>query len=312
MICCARDGVLTFAARAELLVLDVDGVLLDARPSFHLAARETAHWAASRALGRDAGALPTDGDVHAFKEAGGWNDDFDLAAGLAWAMILRELRHLPAEATARRSAGGLPTLLEMAHALAAPDVIQKVRVPEVRERAAARYAGRAHCEELYGIDPARFPDLPEDGLFALEAELASASLLHSCGLALALFTGRSRAETRLAVERFQLAIPDERRIVDDGTVSRKPAPDGLLRLATQLQRGPLVYVGDSVDDAQAVVGYREVAARRPLPEIVFVRVLESESVPTTEWMLTNGVDVAVSGLDEFLRALPPRHRREDE
>ncbi len=303
MISFTRESVLVAAARAHLLVLDIDGVLLDARPSFYRAARETALWAAARALGKEAGALPAQDDVRAFKDVGGWNDDFDLAAGLAWAVVLRETRHMPIASTARRSAGGLPTLFEAVHALVPPATIAAMRSPEVRQRSAARYAGRAHCAELYGIDPERFPDLPEEGLFADERQLASASLLRSCALDLALFTGRNRAETRLALERYGLAVPEERCVVDDGVLPRKPAPDGLLHLARYASSGPLIYVGDAVDDQNSVLAYRALAAERPLPEIIFVRVTDG-AAPSNEWMADHGVDVTVDGLDAWLEALP--------
>lgn len=311
----ARAGVLERAARPALLVLDVDGVLLDPRPSFYAAARETASWAAARALGRDAGASTTDRDIEAFKAVGGWNDDFDLAAGLAGALVLRELRRMPVEGTAHRSAGGLGTLLEMMEALVPREVQGRLDVAAVRERCAARYAGRSRCLEMYGIEPAAHPEVPDEGLWPLEPTLSDGQLLRASGFDLALFTGRNAAEAAVAVERLELFVPTSRRMVDDGVMLRKPAPDGLLRLAALAldEAGPLVYVGDSIDDQHAVLAYRALAATLPLPELVFVRVLgEVARMDAIEEARLKGADVVATGLDAFLRAMPARDRRDHE
>jgi phosphoglycolate phosphatase-like HAD superfamily hydrolase len=305
----AREGVLVRAVRAGLLVLDIDGVLLDPKPSFYAAAIETSVRAATIALDRSPGGAPTMEEIAAFKAVGGWNDDFDLACGLAYALVLRELRRMPIIGTAHRSAGGLASLLATVEAHLTAGVQERLVPKEIRERSAARYAGRARCEELYAIDPARHPDLPEDGLWSDEPLLADELPLKASGLPLAFFTGRNAAEAAIAVERYSLEIPVDRRMVDDGRLPRKPAPDGLLQLARHSEGRPFVFVGDSIDDQHAALAYRAEAAATGLPELIFVRIVD---IADGDAAREAGADVVAPGLDAFLRALPARDRRDDE
>jgi HAD superfamily hydrolase (TIGR01548 family) len=308
----ARDGVLEAMARPGLLVLDVDGVLLDPRPSFYAAAMETALRAASHALGRDSLPGLTLEDVEAFKQAGGWNDDFDLAAGLAYALVIRELRSMPVAGTARRAAGGLPSLMDTVVEHVSPVLREKLLVHVIRERCAARYAGRARCREMYGLDPRFYIDLPEDGLWRQEPVLVDALKLRATGFELAFFTGRNPAEAAIAAERLNLDVPVERRVVDDGKVPKKPSPEGLLRLARHAGGRAMVFVGDSVDDQAAALAYRERAATEPLPPLFFVRIVTGVfRMDAAREILLKGADVVAAGLDAYLRALPSRDRRDD-
>src|SRR5690554_781689 len=94
-------------AKASLWVLDVDGVLLDPKPSFYRAAIETAIEVASAAVGSDSFRLD-ENDIAAFKGAGGWNDDFDLATGLAWALVEKHSSGKPVHESGASAIGGLP------------------------------------------------------------------------------------------------------------------------------------------------------------------------------------------------------------
>lgn len=302
----ARDGALDALRRAGLLVLDVDGVLLDPRPSFYRAAQEVSLEAATRALGRPPGPAVTDEEIGAFKAVGGFNDDFELAAGCAWALVAREAARTKRSVSewARLSAGGgLGALLEVIR----PELPQEVLAATsracdpaaVRERCAARYSGRSRCMAMYGIDPDAHPDLPDGGLWDTESILCNADALRSIQHRLALFTGRNRGEAELALERLGLRVDSAMCVVDDGTCPRKPEPEGLLRLAATANT-PLAFVGDSVDDQRAVLAYRE-RSEGGLPPATFVRVLGSDaSDEAIEEALRTGADVVVSSLDDVL------------
>lgn len=308
----AREGALVAAARARLLVLDVDGVLLDPRPSFYRAASETAAWAAARALGRPPAHTIDDGVIAAFKAAGGWNDDFDLAFGCAWTLVLAEAgrsAHSPA-AAASRCGGGLPALralvedeLEHPHL---DRLAAELDLARVRERCAARYAGRARCHAMYRIDAASHPDLPEQGLWSEEPILCDPLPLKRSPYELAFFTGRNGPEAELAIERLGLVVPPANRIVDDGHVPRKPAPDGLLRLSAA--GGAMLYVGDSIDDQHAALAYRTL--RPDGPRLVFARVLGPDASSQERGAAVRaGADVVVAGLDSLLAAIS-EHRKD--
>lgn len=312
-----RAGALERALRSGFLVLDVDGVLLDATPSFHAAAIEVSALAAARVLGRPVSPVTPEA-LAAFKSVGGWNDDFDLACGFAWALVLRESEASAPSLidTALASAGGLPVLLSNVALRLDPEILDRARIHcetgLIRDRCAVRYSGRAHCAQVYGIDPAAHPDVPDDGLWPLEPMLASPGLLRATGFTLALFTGRTPGEAELALYRYGLEVGADLRVTDDGTLARKPSPEGLVRLARRCESRVILAVGDTIDDQRAALAYREIAFREGLPEIVFARVLGPLATPDeidAAWDV--GADIVTPGLDALLRALPSRDRRDD-
>jgi len=82
--------------------------------------------------------------------------------------------------------------------------------------------------------------IPQDGLLDRLAERFE----------LAIFTGRSTMEADITLTRQGLR--DRFLLVTSSDVEReKPAPDGLLKIAAMRPGKPLLYVGDTVDDARA-------------------------------------------------------------
>jgi HAD superfamily phosphatase len=82
--------------------------------------------------------------------------------------------------------------------------------------------------------------IPEDGLLDRLAERFE----------LAIFTGRSTMEAEITLNRRSLR--DRFLLVTSSDVEReKPAPDGLLKIASIRPGKPLLYVGDTIDDARA-------------------------------------------------------------
>lgn len=286
----ARDGALSRVEKASLWVLDIDGVLLDPNPSFYRAAMETAVEAAARALDADVRALTLE-DIAAFKGAGGWNDDFDLSVGLAWALIAEVTTGTSVKTVGAGASGGLPVLVDQWSSRL--DVAKEACEPAfLRRRCAARYAGRDRCESMYGIDPAEHPNVSAEGLWRVESILCDADRLRAWSAPLAFFTGRNAAEAQLAAERLALEIAPERRVVDDGSCPKKPAPDGLFRLSRHAD-GLMLFVGDSIDDQNAALAYRRQADGGP--EVLFARVTDA-----AEEALEAGADLVVTGLDALM------------
>jgi phosphoglycolate phosphatase-like HAD superfamily hydrolase len=298
----ASAGAEDVAKRADLLVLDIDGVLLDPRPSFYEAARRTSSWAAEEILGRSPGPAVTDDEVAAFKAVGGWNDDFDLACGMTWGLVVREsLEGRPSVAsTAAKVGGGLPVLERFLREVLGEErfAAGSARCPTavIRARSAAHYSGLERCREMYGLEPAEHEGVPQRGLWSTEPVLCDAAALRGVPIALGFFTGRNAAEAHIAVERLELTVAQELRSIDDGVSPRKPQPDGLLRLAQGRSR-PLVFVGDSIDDQRAALAYRKLAAGRGGPEIVFARVVPLEEAERAK---ADGADFVISSLDELI------------
>src|SRR5690606_19508598 len=135
-------------------------------------------------------------DIAAFKGAGGWNDDFDLAVGLAWALVAESSTGTSVKSVGAAASGGLPVLIEQWSSKL--DVAREGCEPAfLRRRCAARSAGRDRCASMYGIDPAEHPHVSSEGLWQVESILCDANRLRAWSRPLAFFTGRNAAEAQL-------------------------------------------------------------------------------------------------------------------
>ena len=263
-------------AAVKAVIFDVDGVLLDARPSYHAAAEEAARRALIPIVGEPAARsvhFDRVAEVAQFKNAGHFNDDWEMARAIALLLLLR----------ARRgpSAPALSQLLESSrgrgvdglyHAQAAelsdlPSVHRDLLSHEkISKACGALYSGRSHCKQLFGFEATDgLDDAPDRGLWEREELLADAHLLQKVAhkFPLALFTGRNPGEAELALIRTGLVVPQRRRWVADGR-PRKPDPKGLIELCGDLlagEDGAALFVGDTADDERAAEGAQAQGAR---------------------------------------------------
>ena len=225
----------------KALILDVDGVLLDARPSYHAVAEEAARRAVARILGEQAArAAPFDrtAEVAVFKAAGGFNDDWEMSRAIGILIWLR-------------AQGRAPPLREFVEGGGVERLARRWSAPAAMNQASiardcgSLYGGRSHCRLLFGFDPPA--DAPERGYWEREELLVDRELLErvAARMPVALFTGRNPGEAELALLRTGLAVPPGLRWVADGR-PRKPDPEGLLRLCAQMlpPRGGAGFTGD--------------------------------------------------------------------
>lgn len=220
----------------DVVVLDVDGVLIDVRESFREAVRETVV-AVQRSMGVTEPWRPSHEDILVFKRAGGFNDDIDL--GIALSAIGAAGRAADTAGIARaveRHGGGLAALRS-----AAPDL--------------PRVAGRDVLRT--------FDDLYWGGLIDRERMLVPRDfprLLRDAGArAVALVTGRTPRELHAAISRLGWAQDDLCHVLT-GDVVRKPDPACLDVIAQHCNPRSMVYVGDVRDDWELVRRWR---AERP-------------------------------------------------
>lgn len=236
------------------VIFDVDGVLLDARPSYHAVAEEAARRAIAAIVGEAAArAVPFDRavEIPRFKAAGGFNDDWEMSRAIALLLFLR----------VRGDAPKLPLFLASAEgrgveALYAHYPGLEVDAARLTRTCGALYGG-SKCKDLFGFEARdALPDAPERGLWENEELLADAKLLEAveARFPLALFTGRNPGEARLALLRCALHVPEKLAWVADGR-PRKPDPAGLVWLTHELLKGrgkgEVLFVGDTADDQAA-------------------------------------------------------------
>jgi HAD superfamily phosphatase len=232
------------------LILDIDGVLLDARPSYHAVAEEAARRAVAEVLGEAAArSVPFEraAEVPAFKAAGGFNDDWEMSRAIALLLFLRARGAAPDLPQLLRSAGGRGVEgLYQAHGGAlTPAEREALSAQHIAHDCGALYGGQSHCKALFGFDPPAWA--PERGYWQREVPLAEPATLAQVAarFPLALFTGRNPGEAGLALVRTSLEIPPARRWVADGR-PRKPDPEGLLALCKDLLSGLAPLSGDDL------------------------------------------------------------------
>jgi len=68
---------------------------------------------------------------------------------------------------------------------------------------------------------------------------------------LAIFTGRTREEARLTLDRFAPHIAFDPIIGNKEVDNHKPAPDGILKVRAAFPGAPALYVGDNIDDLRS-------------------------------------------------------------
>lgn len=92
-----------------------------------------------------------------------------------------------------------------------------------------------------------------NGLILREEWLARGGLLEDLELRfrLAVFTGRERAEALHTLRRFASMVEFDPIVADEDVTHHKPHPEGLQKIATLYPGEPIIYVGDTVDDARA-------------------------------------------------------------
>jgi HAD superfamily phosphatase len=234
-------------ARVQAVIFDVDGVLLDARTSYHAVAEE----AARRATGAREAPFDRAREIPAFKAAGRFNDDWEMTRGISFLLHLRAHGGAPplADFLARAQGRGVAGLCE-----AYPELAARYPQERIAGLCGALYGGRSHCRDLFGFDAAEaMPDAPERGFCEREDLLADPAVLErvAARFPVALYTGRNPGEAALALARCELRVPQECCWVADGR-PRKPDPEGLVWLCNRLVRGgEALFVGDTADDRTA-------------------------------------------------------------
>lgn len=96
-------------------------------------------------------------------------------------------------------------------------------------------------------------DNGEPGLITRERWIARPGVLerlHS-QFDFGIFTGRLRFEADITLQRFAPALRFDAIVAADDLEHQKPHPEGLHRIAALDRERPLLYVGDTVDDARA-------------------------------------------------------------
>jgi HAD superfamily phosphatase len=257
----------------DAVVLDVDGVLVDVADSYRRAIVESLELVYGETIEK--------GDIQLFKDAGGFNNDWELTdAAALFLLARREGFTFDLEQFTDAVAG-------MGGGLAAAEtVIAEEVTPAGRERIFAawdrdrlrdvfqqRYLGPELYREFEGgvARPEGAPasdgreakrpgsgesDFDDQGFIHDEPVLIEPETVEALetGWALGVLTGRPEAEAEVALERAGFGdLPPAFRFTMDDWTAGKPDPAALIELADRLEADSMAFVGDTLDDIRTAV-----------------------------------------------------------
>lgn len=239
---------------ADAVVLDIDGVLVDVADSYRRAIVESV----DRVYGKT---IDNEG-IQQFKDAGGFNNDWELTYAAALFVLARReglkmsLDEFTDEIEAR--GGGL----EAARAVVAdlPSISQaRVRdkwdTDRLREVFQALYLGSDLYRDLEGGDPPLDASgyIHDEPVIVTEETIADLTDRFDVGVV----TGRPAAEADIALDRVGLDVPDEHRFTMDNWEHGKPHPHALTTLAERFDADVVTFTGDTLDDIETAVNAAE-------------------------------------------------------
>ena len=233
---------------ADAVVLDIDGVLVDVEDSYRRAILESIERVYDRTIRK--------ADIQQFKDAGGFNNDWELTYAAALYVLAtsenygKSIDEFTDEIATR--GGGLEAAEDAVRDELGAQATQRVTNRWDRERLRDVFQQLYLGADLYrGLEGGE-PDIENRGFIhdepILLAEETREYLLenHDIGVV----TGRPEAEAEIALERVGLEgeIPLEHRFTMDDWEEGKPHPRALTTLADRFDADTVVFVGDTLDD----------------------------------------------------------------
>lgn len=234
--------------RADAVVLDVDGVLVDVADSYRQVVVETVAHVHDERVDR--------GVLQRFKDGGGFNNDWALTDAVALAVLSRREGYAGdigdfAAAVAERG-GGVEGALGAVDDLLDESGAAAVRAAWEPEHLRAVFQSLYLGTELYREFEGGEPVLETDGRIHDEPVLVDPETLEDLQerFAVAVLTGRPADEAAVALKRVGLDLPPERVVTMDDWAGGKPDPGALLDLAAALEAEQVVLAGDTLDDVR--------------------------------------------------------------
>lgn len=232
----------------DAVVLDIDGVLVDVEHSYRKAIVESIEHVYGETIDRD--------EVQLFKDAGGFNNDWELTDAAALFIIGRRhgLDLTLGEYTnaIAGTGGGLPGAETVISESVSPadrelilDAWDSDRLRGVFQQL---YLGSDLYRELEGAEP----DLETSGFIHDESVLLEEETLEFLQeqYTIGILTGRPAAEADIALERANCPVPADFRFTMDDWEGGKPDPTALITLAERFEAAAVAYAGDTLDDVQ--------------------------------------------------------------
>jgi len=241
--------------QVDTVVLDIDGVLVDVADSYRRAIVESIDRVYGDTIEKPA--------VQQFKDAGGFNNDWELTyAAALFVLAGREsaVSDLAAftDAIAERG-GGLDAAEAVVRDLldepAENRVFSAWDREQLRDVFQTLYLGTDLYRDIEGGEPPfDAPGYIHDEPLLVDDETLSAL---QDRFAVGVVTGRPAAEADIALERVGLDLPAEHRFTMDDWEEGKPHPAALRTLAERFDAERVAFAGDTLDDMATAVNADE-------------------------------------------------------
>ena len=279
----------------DAVVLDIDGVLVDVADSYRRTIVETVERVHDFSLPRE--------EIQRFKDAGGFNNDWQLTDAVALYALAREAGYdgsIADYTDAIAEAGGGLAGAEATLAAALDDEWEAVGEAwdpdHLRAVFQALYLGSERYRDIEGGDP----PLSARGYIEDEPLLVSEETLDSLRdrFEVGVVTGRPAAEADIALDRVGLELDGDHRFTMDDWEEGKPHPHALVTLAKRFGVDRLVYAGDTLDDVKTAAN---AAAADPDRTYYGVGVLTGglTGEEGREKFLAAGADAVVESVDDL-------------
>jgi HAD superfamily hydrolase (TIGR01548 family) len=237
--------------QVDAVVLDVDGVLVDVADSYRRAIVESVDRLYDETVSTDA--------VQAFKDAGGFNNDWELTYAAALFVLAGREGYAGdvvafTDAVHERGGGLAAAEAVVEHALPA-EAHERVRAAWDPDRLRAVFQALYLGTELYRSLEGAEPPFDAPGYIHDEPVIVTAGTVDRLTerYDVGVLTGRPAAEADIALDRAGLAVPDDHRFTMDDWAEGKPHPSALVTLAERFDAGRVAFVGDTLDDVHTAV-----------------------------------------------------------
>ncbi|WP_225333209.1 TIGR01548 family HAD-type hydrolase [Halomicrobium urmianum] len=235
----------------DAVVLDVDGVLVDVADSYRRAIVESVERVYGETIDR--------AEIQPFKDAGGFNNDWELTyAAALYVLGSQSGFDLGVDEFTDRIAergGGLDAaeavVRDALPETDAEDVFEEWDPERLRDVFQRLYLGSDLYRDLEGGEPdletAGF--IHDEPVIVDEGTVAELRERYDVGV----LTGRPAAEADIALVRAGLDVSDEHRFTMDDWDEGKPDPAALVTLAERFGADRVAFVGDTLDDVRTAV-----------------------------------------------------------
>ncbi|WP_435334857.1 TIGR01548 family HAD-type hydrolase [Haloarchaeobius sp. TZWWS8] len=231
---------------ADTVVLDIDGVLVDVADSYRRAIVESVE--------RVYGQTIRKADIQSFKDAGGFNNDWELTyAAALFVLATREGMSLSLDEFTdeiRQHGGGLDSAELVVGAEVGANALERIREEWDKDRLHDVFQQLYLGSDLYRSIEGGEPDIDCEGFIHDEPVIIEPETVETLteNWNVGVVTGRPSAEADIALARAGLDIPDEHRFTMDDWEAGKPDPHALVTLAERFDSDSVVFVGDTLDD----------------------------------------------------------------